>query len=139
MRIYFAFSFLDGNFNETDNFLRLEGGQTTGEGDILMRNESGLIAPICGSNWDLTAANVTCKQLGFEAGAFAYTTLSTFFTRDRVYGYEYHSCIGNETNIKDCALNNDTSSCNNDRLAIGVVCKGRKDIFVIEFHYIVDF
>ena len=105
--------------------MRLEGSQTPGEGDILIRDEKGLIASICGSTWDLAAANVTCKQLGYEEGAFAYTRLSSYFTYSRVYAYTYGHCNGTESRLQDCVLLNDTSSCGGYVDGNGAVCKGK--------------
>ena len=104
--------------------MRLEGGATPGQGDILIRNDDGLIAPICGTNWNLAGANVICKQLGYNDGAFAFTTLSSHLVLGNAYIFRYESCNGNETRIQDCEVNNDTSSCYYNYGANGAVCQG---------------
>ena len=112
---------------DTNNYMRLEGGQAEGEGDILIRAENGLISTICGSTWDLTAANVTCKQLGYEHGAFAFTRFSTHlsYVSRHAYSYSYGSCNGSEAKIQDCELLHDISLCERINMANGVVCKGK--------------
>ena len=115
--------------------MRLEGGETAGAGDVLIRNGSGLIAPICGRNgrqyWDLHAANVTCKELGYADGAWAFTRYAFHGLVDHAYAFSYEpeSCTGNETSIRDCSTTlPHISPCNQYLFNIwanGVICVGK--------------
>ena len=128
----------DGTYNDVDiqNFMRLEGGETPGAGDVLIRNGSGLIAPICGRNnwqpnWSWAAANVTCKELGYTDGAWAYTRYSFHGILDHAYSYSYEygsTCYGNETSVRDCLSSRPhISPCREysyNYYANGVICLG---------------
>lgn len=82
--------------------IRISNGTAPNEGrvEINYQNQWGLV---CDDSWDLTDANVVCRELGYVRGAskaltvaeFGYGNLRTFFMDDV-------ACEGSEQSLKDC-------------------------------------
>lgn len=83
---------------------------------------------VCDDQFDLEAANVVCRELGFRLGAAevkknsyyapnADMAVETMFMMDDVH------CRGNESCLKECDFNGwGVSDCNPEEV-VGVVCK----------------
>ena len=89
-------------------------GNRSAEGILLLMK-----LPICDDGWDIEAAHVACRQLGFSRALQATQTnqaSSDEFSLDEV------KCRGNETSLTDCIhLVERKENCNSDEAA-GVVC-----------------
>lgn len=90
----------------------------------------GVWGYICDDKFDMTAANVLCKELGFKMGASelrlnSYYAPSEAMTDgdDAVFIMDEVKCYGNETTLKQCDFNGwGVHDCNADEV-VGVVCK----------------
>ena len=92
----------------------------TKEGMLLLH---GL--PICDDGWNVQAAHVACRQLGFtralkaSQGSLADTDV---FSLDQV------KCLGNETSLLECDyVDQKHENCNSNEAA-GVVCDQRNEM-----------
>lgn len=85
---------------------------------------------VCDDKFDIKAANVLCKELGFEMGAAElrlgsqYAPSASLTDGDEtIFIMDEVECSGNETSLKDCDFNGwGVHDCNADEI-VGVVCK----------------
>ena len=109
--------------------VRLVNGTNAWEGrvEVLYNSTWGTI---CGGwRWDISAANVSCRMLGYPAARHAYS-----HTSEHDYGrgsgpiwLSSLACTGNEVSLSECShreWGNIPSSCDHSR-DVGVECKGR--------------
>ena len=80
--------------------VRLVDGSSNTNGRVEIQR-SGVYGTIC-DNWDINAATVVCRQLGF-AGTFIFSVGKAFFGQGRgPVWLDNVVCTGNETSIEDC-------------------------------------
>ena len=119
-------------FPSNPNSLTLVGNKTT-EGILLLNQK-----PICDDGWDIEAAHVACRQLGF--GRAFQATQSNQANSDE-FSLDDVKCRGNESSLLDCShLVQRKENCNSGEAA-GVVCDARSEAelkrFFFNFFYFV--
>ena len=103
-----------------DHYVQLVGGSNPNEGNVYAQNPvTGIYGPVCDDGFDLTAANVVCKQLGFS-GASAFHTESFYGNVDHIFSYDDISCESNDGTLDDCNHSNFENCGPNE--AAGVNC-----------------
>ena len=85
----------------TEGSIRLVGGSTVNEGRVEV-NHNGVWGTVCDDSWDITDANVVCRQLGYS-GAIAARSLAYFGSGSGPIYYDNVACTGNETRLADCS------------------------------------
>ena len=110
-----------GNDHINDTIqVRLVSGQDAYEGRVEILY-AGVWGAICNDLFNLTAANVVCRQLGYPSAVqvASYKSHSSQIWLDDV------QCIGNETSIDQCSHNGfNIYSCHFDTDQVGVECIG---------------
>jgi len=85
---------------------------------------------VCDDKFDIKAANVLCKELGFSLGA-AEIRPNSFYSpsarlvngNDTIFIMDEVECEGNETSLRDCKFNGwGVHDCTADEI-VGVICK----------------
>ena len=100
--------------------MRLINGQDAHEGRVMILY-AGVWGAICNDLFNLSAANVVCRQLGYPGAVrvASYGSDSNQIWLDDV------QCIGNETSIVDCSHNGfNIYDCNFNTDQVGVECIG---------------
>ena len=100
--------------------VHLVGGSTANEGrvEIYHNNEWGTV---CDDRWDITDANVVCRQLGY-IGAISALMNAPFGQGSGPIYYDEVACNGSETRLADCShLGIGAHNCGHSEDA-GVVC-----------------
>ena len=94
-------------------------GNKTAEGILLLNQK-----PICDDGWDIEAAHVACRQLGFSR-AFQATQSNQATSDD--FSLDEVKCRGTESSLLDCGhLVQRKENCNSGEAA-GVVCDTRSE------------
>ncbi|XP_078318807.1 neurotrypsin-like isoform X2 [Crassostrea virginica] len=102
------------------NYLRLSSvNGKTNEG-ILQFNFAHQWGTICDDGFDIVAANIACKQLGFPFGA---EKVKSFGRGTGQIWIDEISCQGNEKSILDCRRNNFAAHDCSHAEDVGLVCK----------------
>ena len=77
---------------------------------------------LCDNNWDISDANVVCRQLGYSRAVFA--------TKGAIFGRVWDpfltinvNCTGSETSLADCYKEHWTDCWHHEYA--GVVCEGK--------------
>ena len=116
-----------GNDNLNDAIqVRLVNGQDAHEGRIEILY-AGVWGAICNDLFNLTAANVVCRQLGYPGAVriASYGSASCQIWLDDV------QCTGNETSIVQCSHNGfNIYDCNFNTDQVGIECIGKFIIFM---------
>ena len=88
--------------------VRLVGSSNSGHVQLLY---NGIWTSVCSSNlWDLNAARVVCRQLGFTHAASPYQEYSSAGKSKHIYDKRIR-CFGNESSIFECVhINNSKQS-----------------------------
>ncbi|XP_043825086.1 scavenger receptor cysteine-rich type 1 protein M130-like isoform X2 [Dromiciops gliroides] len=81
---------------------RLMDGNSRCEGRVEIQVQ-GVWGALCGSHWDLTNANVLCKQLDCGVAVSASTGVYFGKARGPVWGHTYH-CSGTEPHLETCPM-----------------------------------
>lgn len=129
---------------DVEGSLRLVGGSNETEGVVEICRD-GVWGTVCDEQWDESAAQVACKQLGFVS-AGECSSVSVCIDLLHCTGAVAHSsdvfgvgigpvhitniqCHGNETNLIQCTneleMISDNSSCGHDRDS-GLTCPGNE-------------
>jgi len=100
--------------------LELRGGRNGASGNVYIFGQ-----PVCDDGWNLNAADVVCRQLGFP-GALAATNQSAFGEVSSVeFGMDDVVCDGTEETLKQCRYTHE-NDCADDEGA-GVECQEREE------------
>ena len=116
------FTHIIGNENLNDTIqVRLVNGQGGHEGRVEILY-AGVWGAICNDLFNLTAANVVCRQLGYpgalRVGSYGSST-------GQIWLYDVQ-CTGNETSIDQCSHNGfNIYDCNFNADQVGVKCIGQ--------------
>ena len=102
--------------------LHLEGGDAS-SGNLFLNER-----PVCDDLWELPAAGVACRSLGFP-GAIAATTGSTFGQVTNRFLLSEVVCLGNETSLVECTRRVEGVHCGAGEGA-GIICQGRPYTFI---------
>lgn len=116
--------------------IRLEDGEYSNQGRVEVYH-GGTWGSICSSlSWNINAAHVACKELGFPLGALKAISLDhgpTIVGEDRRVLLDEVNCFGNESRVGDCESLGwaKVQSCtsyphhNQVQRAAGVICNGK--------------
>ncbi|XP_071953688.1 uncharacterized protein [Antedon mediterranea] len=81
--------------------VRIVDGTSESEGRVEVR-WMGVWGIICDDRWDLTDANVVCKQLGYSRGASKATAMAEFGSGGGNIILDEVKCTGSETSLAEC-------------------------------------
>lgn len=119
MSFYIAQAFLVSSNIEgaqTDN-VRLVGGSSPNEGRVEI-HINGEWGTVCDDMWDMTDANVVCRQLGFGV---AFRALSSFGLGSGPISMDNVECDGTETSLLACT-HLGSHNCQHQE-DVGIVCQ----------------
>ena len=106
-----------------DGDLRLNTSDTQYSGRVEMCRDS-VWTSLCGQNWDLKAAQVACKDLGYSSYG-AVPTYGCYTEGQLSFGITSINCTGSESALFNCAHNNLTLyNCQSNNSA-GLICQGK--------------
>ena len=101
--------------------VRLINGQDANEGRVEILY-AGVWGAICNDLFNLTAANVVCRQLGYPGAV----RVASFGSHSNQIWLDDVRCIGNETSIVHCSHNGfNIYDCNFNNDQVGVECIGQ--------------
>ena len=124
----------------TEGALRLAGGASDSSGRVEVYH-SGEWGTVCDDGWDITDANVVCRQLGYSGASSAHG--QAFFGQGSgPIHYDDVACNGSETRLADCShpgIGIENCAHNEDA---GVVCNNMQGelikfvfvVYVLEFY-----
>ena len=112
-----------GNDNLNDIIqVHLVSGPDAHEGRIVILY-AGVWGAICNDLFNLTAANVVCRQLGYPGAVRVMPSYTTFFYYTHQIWLDDVQCTGNETSIVQCSHNGfNIYDCNSRTDQVGVEC-----------------
>ena len=121
-KIHHEYHYTDDE-KELEMSVRLVGGRTGNEGNVQVLYD-GEWGYICGTQWGIAEANVTCRMLGFKSASQAKVK---GFPKDDKYlcrvWVDVVRCKGSEESLLDCSLDRFASfSCEDPQRKAGVVC-----------------
>ena len=86
---------------------------------------NGIWGTVCDDLWDLTDANVVCRELGFE-GAVKAHVFATFVQGNGTIWMDDVRCTGNERSLTECRHKGWGKHNCDHRQDAGVVCSSGK-------------
>ena len=112
-----------GNDNLNDIIqVRLVSGPDAHEGRIEILY-AGIWGAICNDLFNLTAANVVCRQLGYPGAVRVMPSYTTYNYYTHQIWLDDVQCTGNETSIDQCSHNGfNIYDCNFDTDQVGIEC-----------------
>lgn len=95
---------------------------------------NGTWGTVCDDSWDITDANVICRELGFERAVKAYVSAS-FEQGNGTVWMDHVGCTGKERSLAECRHNvSGKPNCDDHSKNAGVVCaSGKNNVFLINF------
>ena len=84
----------------TDGAVRLVGGASDNEGRVEVYHNSTW-GTVCDDSWDITDANVVCRQLGYSRATSASENAAFGEGSGPIY-YDEVACTGTEARLADC-------------------------------------
>uniref|UniRef100_A0A3B3YCM5 SRCR domain-containing protein n=1 Tax=Poecilia mexicana TaxID=48701 RepID=A0A3B3YCM5_9TELE len=112
----------------TDSVIRLT-GSTSCSGRVEI-NHNGQWGTICDDNWDLSDAQVVCRQLSCGSALSATSSVAFGLGTGQIWLDEVN-CTGSESSLTDCQHPGfGTHNCGHNEDA-GVVCSGEKSFISI--------
>uniref|UniRef100_A0A9J7X2F3 Si:dkey-21h14.10 n=1 Tax=Cyprinus carpio carpio TaxID=630221 RepID=A0A9J7X2F3_CYPCA len=108
--------------------LRLRGGEGRCSGRLEVYHNT-VWGSVCDDQWDISDAQVVCRQLGCRAALRADGN-STFGAGEGVVWMNKVECRGNEIHLWDCPLSlNNHTDCSHKKL-VRLTCEGHSKIFL---------
>ena len=130
--VYFNFVRIDYCANLLD--VRLVNGK-----DSILRGQvelfyKGTWGTVCDDSWNITDANVVCRELGFERAVKAYVSAS-FEQGNSTVWMDDVRCTGKERSLAECRHNvSGKPNCVDHSKNAGVVCaSGKNNVFQMNF------
>ncbi|XP_056018025.1 neurotrypsin-like [Ostrea edulis] len=108
------------NIPMISNYLRLLNVAGKRNEGILQLNFANQWGTICDDGFDIVAANIACKQLGFPYGA---EQVKNFGRGTGQIWIDEISCLGNEKSILECRRNNFAAHDCTHAEDVGLICK----------------
>ncbi|CAH1115159.1 unnamed protein product [Psylliodes chrysocephalus] len=107
--------------------IKLVGGRGEFEGNVEILHE-GTWGAICDDEWDITEANIICKQLGYSETNVQPTVNSYFGPARRKYWMDNIYCDGTEKEISSCRFDGwGQHDCTSSEAA-GVICEKPENV-----------
>ncbi|XP_011447066.3 transmembrane protease serine 3 isoform X2 [Magallana gigas] len=122
------------NIPMISHYLRLSSVNGKSNEGILQFNYANHWGTICDDGFDIVAANIACKQLGFPFGA---EKVKSFGSGTGQIWIDEISCRGHEKSILECRRNNFAAHDCTHAEDVGIVCKtspNPKDCGVVKPH-----
>lgn len=129
------FQYFHFHFKEDDVTFELDAGVGDNDGFVRVNYRDGY-GYVCDDFWDLTDANVVCKQLGFEGADEAYIG-GTVPVAGAAYYLDNLNCTGDEASLLYCTHGGFGShDCSTDEAA-SVVCTSSQSEFWLDLRIVV--
>ena len=95
---------------------------------------NGTWGTVCDDSWDITDANVVCRELGFERAVKAYVS-ALFEQGTGTVWMDYVRCTGKERSLAECRHNvSEKQNCDDHSENACVVCaSGKNSVFQMNF------
>ena len=117
------------SLHNTEGEVRLVGSSTDSEGRVEVYH-NGAWGTVCDDGWDITDANVVCRQLGY-IGATSARSSAYFGRGSGPIHYDDVACTGSETRLADCShMGIGSHNCGHYEDA-GVVCATQGRLWLV--------
>lgn len=106
---------------DLSHLVHLARGRTANEGRVIVRPTEGAEwGTVCDDHWDLTDANVVCRQLGYSKALYAFGS-AHFGEGWGNISMNHVNCTGEELSIQECP-HSDDAVCGHHQDA-SVICE----------------